>query len=75
MVTDPLLSNPRIALGRTNVAVTKHFSDVLQWHTVIEHHVGERMTGKVCVKRSFDAADHCKLFQVDIVSEIAVDRN
>ena len=75
MVADPLLPYARIALGRTNVPMSKHFTDIFQGHAIVEHHICERMTGKVRIKRPFDPADHRKFFQIDIVPEIAVDRD
>lgn len=73
MVTYSLLSDPSIALGRSDVPMSKHFTDIFQGHAIIEHHVRERMTGKVRIKRPFNPADCRKFFQIDIVPEIAVD--
>jgi hypothetical protein len=62
MIADPLLSHPRVALGGPDITMTKHFTNVFQGHSVVEHHISKRMSSKVRVKGPFDAADHRKFF-------------
>jgi hypothetical protein len=49
MIADPLLSHPRVALGGPDITMTKHFTNVFQGHSVVEHHISKRMSSKVRV--------------------------
>jgi hypothetical protein len=68
-----LLPDSRIALGRSNVPVSKHFTNLFQRPAVIELHARKDIAGKVGVKRPFNLTDHRKLFEIEIVAKIAVD--